>query len=292
MVKSKPSIASPEKIKQIDQEVKSNWAKLAKGQLEISDAYRTHLTEGGSRLCQGPPQISSGSYHELTQSILFDHSKSLEPVKPLKKGKFGVILSDYQQKLNRNKPDSLPLGERDQIVVDVPDGHMLSEGDEVRNLTGLRNPEIETSRINVEKVDPKLKRAGHITLETFRKDFLIKQAKKGAKSGNQTAKVYLDWLQKEEQTRETKLPAFKIEDNLETESTSKVQKYLEQSDEATKGPPNPFKYKPQEHKIRPKVSVPSDLKPGQTFQVGDCFYDSNGEFIYRVPGLLQHNRDF
>lgn len=38
--------------------------------------------------------------------------------------------------------------------------------------------------------------------------------------------------------------------------------------------------------IKEEIKIPKNLwKKGQTYKVDDCFYDDDGEFLYRVPGL-------
>ena len=38
--------------------------------------------------------------------------------------------------------------------------------------------------------------------------------------------------------------------------------------------------------IREQIFVPKELyKKGGTFRVNDCYYDDDGEFLYRVPGM-------
>jgi hypothetical protein len=38
--------------------------------------------------------------------------------------------------------------------------------------------------------------------------------------------------------------------------------------------------------IEPQIKIPKHLwSRGQTYKVNDCFYDDDGEFLYRVPGL-------
>ena len=84
-------------------QVRSNWKKLTSGRLEgISDDYMQHLKSFGPQLIQGPP-ISSAAYHELTQSILDAHQRSLAPPKPAAKGTFGRIYSEYKSRLEASK---------------------------------------------------------------------------------------------------------------------------------------------------------------------------------------------
>ena len=70
-----------------------------KGQLDgISEGYLSHLQAGGPKLVEGPA-MSSGAFHELTQTILLEHEKSLAPAKPTVKGPIGKIYADYKSKL-------------------------------------------------------------------------------------------------------------------------------------------------------------------------------------------------
>uniref|UniRef100_A0A675B374 Uncharacterized protein n=2 Tax=Anopheles darlingi TaxID=43151 RepID=A0A675B374_ANODA len=45
--------------------------------------------------------------------------------------------------------------------------------------------------------------------------------------------------------------------------------------------------------IKEFIKIPKKLyKKGATYQVDDCFYDDDGEFLYRVPGMNGHNRKY
>ncbi|XP_050100445.1 uncharacterized protein LOC126581057 [Anopheles aquasalis] len=49
--------------------------------------------------------------------------------------------------------------------------------------------------------------------------------------------------------------------------------------------------KASEPDIKEFIKIPSKLyKKGATYQVDDCFYDDDGEFLYRVPGMKGRNR--
>ena len=64
----------------------------------------------------------------------------MQPVKPVKKGKFGVILSDYKRKLESLQPkeEALPLQEDGKIVIQVDKVQILSHADDFKNLVGRR----------------------------------------------------------------------------------------------------------------------------------------------------------
>jgi len=39
------------------------------------------------------------------------------------------------------------------------------------------------------------------------------------------------------------------------------------------------------------IRIPKKVwKEGYTYRVNDCFYDDNGDFLYRVPGLIKDNK--
>ena len=39
--------------------------------------------------------------------------------------------------------------------------------------------------------------------------------------------------------------------------------------------------------IKEKIYIPTDLhKENAVYQINDCFYDSNGEFLHRIPGVF------
>jgi len=316
IIKSKSSRATPTKIKEVDSEVRSNWKKLNAGLLEgISDEYMEHLKSGGPQLVQGPP-LSSGAFHEVTQNILIEHQRSLAPPKPAVKGKFGKIYADYKSKLEASSgppPGQLPDPDSEgRIVLDVKEGHLMAADDDFRDsLTSFRDPRSGTALINVQGVDSKLKKEGYIKLDHFRQKYLLNIAKKQAEKGNAVSKVYLDWLNKinQEESRLGSKAAPKligensgVQNMLVTEEENSFRplpKYNQPKEDQEVdgvGEQNPFVTVSDESP--PVIEVKIDTThegevgsgPDAIIQKGDCFYDAQGNFLHKVPGLLKYNR--
>ena len=295
-------------------QVRTNWKKLIAGRLEgISGEYVQHLKAFGPRLIQGPP-ISSGAFHELTQAILNDHQRSLAPPKPAVKGTFGRIYSEYQSRLATPKPLDQVTGpdsdEAGKIVIDVKPGHLMSEEDDFKDLTMLRSPTTGTAMLNVQGIDPKLKREGHITLDKFRKKYLFANAKKQAQKGNKLSQVYLNWLKKVEQEEDTLLTGVNGQigvsrqdmlPDANEDSFQVVQKYRHPTEEEVLEKEreelanrSPFVVCEEERDVDEKIE-PIDSRNDAhnktgVIQKGDCFYDTEGNFLHRVPGLVKYNR--
>lgn len=66
------------------------------------------------------------------------------------------------------------------------------------------------------------------------------------------------------------------------DASKHIQKYNTRT--VTVAPTDPGKLKVQEY--RERVYIPRKVyKRGATYKINDCFYDDDGEFLYRVPGL-------
>jgi len=318
IIKSNYSRATPTKIKEVDSEVRSNWKRLNAGLLEgISEEYMEHLKSGGPQLVQGPP-LSSGAFNELTQNILTEHQRSLAPPKPAVKGKFGKIYADYKSKLEASSgppPGQLPDPDSDgRIVLDVKDNHLMAAQDDLRDsLPSLRSSYGDTALLNVQGVDSKLKKAGPITLDRFRQKYLFANANKEAKKGNAVSRVYLEWLnkiQQEESRLGTKEAPKLIKENqdiknmllstVDENSFQPLPKYNQPKEEVQEiegvGEQSPFGSDSEESPVI-QVKIDTTTQEGEEgsdpdalIQKGDCFYDAQGNFLHRVPGLLKYNR--
>ena len=128
-------------------------------------------------------------------------------------------------------------------------------------------------------------------MEKFRQLF-YRELKKKAKT-SEDAKTYFKWLKTEnnflEESKENspeKLLEGTVE-NVETDLKTvkderKVQKYKE-----IKHDENIVLKSRSKMELKEKIDIPLDLhKENAVYQVGECFYDSNGEFLHRIPGVF------
>lgn len=115
-------------------------------------------------------------------------------------------------------------------------------------------------------------RRGSVTLDKYRERIL-----RAVKMGHETspdAKLMVSGLNKHEDMPET---AHDASLDIATETVKKPAPasplVAETSCELPKDPPG-------------RIQVPaSKWQKGCTFKIGDCYYDDDGEFLYRVPGM-------
>ena len=115
--------------------------------------------------------------------------------------------------------------------------------------------------------------------------------KKKAKN-DENAKTYFKWLKMEnekfDQAEQKTVPLIdtsEIEESLKDER--KIKKFKDSKDNDDQDKVISLKSKAQNDEPKMKLEIPLDIyKKGATYQLNDCFYDSNGEFLYRIPGAV------
>ena len=288
ILKNKEGKIKPHQIIRHNEIVRENWKLLSKNQLENSEPILEHLKTVGHKIFSNSMDkfIPSGQRQELEQRILQDYSASIQPVKPKLTGQFGSILVNHQKRVGKWKD----AGEN---IVEIE--NLLDSKDDFMDSLNEPDPKLGTARINVESksdIDEK-----NLTVHKFRKLFYQELKKKAAT--NEDAKKYFKWMRTEKKFLEMgeKTSARNIlqddivEKNIETESTivedeRKVQKYKDIR-------PDKIVLKSKSKmELKMKIDIPKDLyKENAMYQIGDCFYDSNGEFLHRIPGAIPETAD-
>lgn len=198
--------------------------------------------------------------------------------------------------------------EAPQTEVFVEGGLLASEPDHWINIP---SPYGETSLI---KTGIDLRKERSMTMEEFKKRFLdpklTKKKKKFLKpeASSGEAQVYLDWLRDEKskddlaKSRPVRvLSQQDVDDEVDSADHDDdderfirlPKKYLQQPATTTATPEAEsgrvrelqkpvFAKNPSEFKL--KVDIPeSERNPGAIYKMNNCFYDSNGDFLYKVP---------
>ena len=109
---------------------------------------------------------------------------------------------------------------------------------------------------------------------------------------DENAKTYFKWLKMEnekfDQAEQKTVPLIdtsEIEESLKDER--KIKKFKDSKDNDDQDKVISLKSKAQNDEPKMKLEIPLDIyKKGGTYQLNDCFYDSNGEFLYRIPGAV------
>jgi hypothetical protein len=116
-------------------------------------------------------------------------------------------------------------------------------------------------------------RQNHVTLEKYR-ERVLKAIKKGHET-SADAKLMVSKYSKREDVREEIQDANSdaIVETVKSSSARSNHAVTETSSDTGMDPPG-------------RIQVPAEKwKKGCTFKVGDCYYDDDGTFLYRVPGM-------
>ena len=256
-------IRKPYEISTHDEKVKENWKLLKEGNLPNSNEIVEHMNKFG--------QKTLPMKKELEQSVLEEYHASRQPIKPDLSGEFGSILVQHKKRIGdykENAPNEVVLPNILNSDLDFLDS--LNEPD----------PYGGTSKINAED-NTKFTRK-NITVDKFRKLF-YNEMKLKAKKNEPYAKEYFKWLKTEtsllEQANAQKPDLIGDTETLETVEEQKViKKYAESKVVKLE------KFNNNITEIVEKIDIPKHLyKENATYQVGNCFYDSKGDFIHRIP---------
>jgi len=141
-----------------------------------------------------------------------------------------------------------------------------------------------------------------MTMDEFKKRFLEPKFKKrNAKKwvNNKDAKAYFDWF-KDEEAKDDFARANPVQVLSEREIEEEVQganedrfiqlpkKYLQQSSSDLEPGKvqdlNSFRIgNPDKSEIKLKIEIPaSEHNPGGIYKINNCYYDSNGDFLYKA----------
>ena len=174
---------------------------------------------------------------------------------------------DFQTKSNIDDKSVVETGK----VIEKE--YVVSKLLEVReDLSHSSHPYRGTSMINAESNSKLDKKA--VTIEQFRKKFYKEMKKKSA--SDPFAKEYFKWLRQDfKDTKTEELP--KLENLQKMLEAPNYEKYAKK----------PAKTQPQLwqfEEIVEKIEIPKDIHAeGKTYKVNNSYYDSNGDFLYRIP---------
>ncbi|KFM80517.1 hypothetical protein X975_21466, partial [Stegodyphus mimosarum] len=284
LLKNKFVEKCPEKIKLHDEEVAKKWKILQSGKVSscISPVTQRFWREG--KLIQnyysGNPNLPEVP-HDHAQKILTEEKEECA-------GEFSSIIKSYVEykkktasEKNQSENDLIKLennsrGRQKASFSLFSDGYLASE---------------ETDEHSSSYTKPKkAKEIGDTDLlhSQFKENFATEIDEKKSKSSAETE--YQKWIQKQLETE--KVSTSKQPYNAKEFFTpiSKYQKdYIElkrdssESDEFIYDDKIGYQH-PKGKNIKPKISIPSKLhKQGKLYKRGQCIYDDDGEFLYKLP---------
>jgi len=281
-----------EVIEKYNKEVVQNWKLLSKGQLELEPRYEEHLREGNRSI-----GVSSGEKHLAEQEIKVNFEKhSIGLPKPVIPGEFASIIVNYNKKLARDKQEEADLQTQEVFQVHSLFGDNTIPGTPMENEVSVYTD----TALLATNID--LSREKHMDIIKFRNKYLKKDIKQEEELNdpNPYRKKYLEWVKKEEE--KSKFAAKTVEkiDATQLSIISKDTQLLyetaesEQIDVQVSETGQTFVFNPEAGYKQPYVKpnnpdaieIPEEIKNKYKFyQLGDSFYDVNGEFLYRIPGL-------
>ncbi|XP_066146604.1 neugrin [Euwallacea fornicatus] len=251
------------------------------------------LSEGFPALPEVIQKIIKGKWTKTDQSKILNHDKSvLQNWNNYKNGNLTDLPEDLKEHLNKFSNRRLTLHSNfitsPTISIGPKKGGEFSEIiTSYQNLKHNTNDRVSIENENSEDRDKlhvtlnqtyKTKsRSQEITLRELEKD-VAKKAKKGQASPEERLIIEQSGFNKVTQNNSQIIQLKPDEKNLV--------KYRGRKSEVTL---TEKKTRDVSHLIYvEKIKIPSDIyKKGYTYKMKDCFYDSDGLFLYRVPGMTQ-----
>lgn len=245
IIKSKWRMENAERMKKHDELVQDNWRKLK------NNEYK----ELPSELIAHLMKFSNRKFNFHNYDDVVDYS-NIEYKPKLKSTEFSDIITSYDE-LKKNKSPA---------AIESKDAK-----NNIQNLTSMESiNKMKKSEEEDTHITGTIKNKQHMTLSTLRKHLQEKSAGKLLSIEDMS----IIELQEKEVVKET--PVSRIDQLDYTKyNTGKMMKLDEK------------KVIDYNHLIYPEhIKIPKKfLKRGQTYKLNDCFYDSDGTFLYRVPGM-------
>ena len=282
IIKHHKRYRKPDEIMKHDENAQNNWKLLNEGKLENCQNTLEHLQKMGQKSI--PMKV------ELEQSILKEyHETRQQRNKPKLTGEFGTLLVQHKKRLGIYQEEESEENIDENIVMP---NLLDSDTDFVQSLNEP-SPYGGSTTINAEsksKINTK-----KLNIDQFRGKF-FQEMKQKAKRNEPGAKQYFQWLKTEQSLFEQAEPS-KIDVNSSIVSSDDklypadkvIEKYAEPESQQ-KNLVKLDKYRKLKENFSNdivwKIEIPKhQYKEDATYQVGNSFYDSNGNFSYRIPGM-------
>jgi len=284
-----------DRIKEYNQEVVSNWKKLSLKQLELEPKYEQHLKAGNGNL-----NLNPGEKNLAEQEIIVKFERSLAVPKPAIPGEFASIIVNYNNKIAVREKENKSVQTQEVFEMQSLFGYNSIPGTPVMNeVSAYSDTALLATNIDLSKEK-------QMDVEKFRSMYLMsdnekKSKKKNIEDPNPFREKYLEWVKKEEEKSKY---ASKSVNKIEASEVSKVEKdssFLyeaaeeEEIDVKVSETGQTYVFDPESGYKQPYINpdnpdlieIPQQLKHKyKLFQLGDSYYDMEGEFLFRVPGLL------
>lgn len=173
-----------------------------------------------------------------------------------KQSEFGSIIESYKLLKRKDVPED-----------DVEDTYVLQRTCDTSSVP-------KGDSFLLQRQESGLRRgADGVTLDKYR-ERILRAVKKGCEKSTD-AKLMVSGLNKHEDMPETAHDASSdiATETLRDPAAAPISLVAETNGDLPKDPPE-------------RIRVPADKwKKGCTFKIGDCYYDDDGGFLYRVPGM-------
>ena len=276
IVKKKEFLPKDPKLRfEHDKKVQNNWKLLSAGKLDNAETLVDHLERNGQKIFN-ENRLSAQQRNELLEQLEADAMER----KPDLSGEFGQLLLRHQERqreafIEENLEDkSLTLDNKSDLKFEKE--HFVPKILDSVTEHPSPNPYGGTSMINAEsnsRIDN-----NYMTIEKFRKKFYKEMKKKYALS-DPVAKEYFKWLRQDfKDTKTEELPRVGILQKML--EAPKFEKYASKTKSKPKPPPQLWQFED----VVEKIEIPKDIHAeGKTYKVDNSYYDSNGDFLHRIP---------
>ncbi|GBM13385.1 hypothetical protein AVEN_54399-1 [Araneus ventricosus] len=294
LLKSNYKLQTPERIKAHDEEVEERWKILRARKYSDSITFHTqHMWDEGKILkdnYKGNPKLPN---------VPNETDKIIKEEKRTKTGEFSAIIEHYiKYKKEKEALDKTTCTSGELQI-------------SIGSINSLRNEETKSMKNVLNKQNYVTHDEDKETLDSF----TLKSRKKPDSTINETELLHSQFkenLKEEMQYHEKKLDSEyekwlkkqSVELNSPQTSTkpfntkqlfTKIPKFVngtvELKREKQKASESLYMYDeklgyqyPTGKSIKGKIRVPSKQKKASVYKVGDCVYDVDGEFLYKIPG--------
>ncbi|XP_059078573.1 uncharacterized protein LOC131876997 [Tigriopus californicus] len=277
----------PHDIVAHDQKVLANWQLLAKGQLELPEAVAAHLRDnfGSANVSKTAQTYINADLAERVKRELLEKAQ-VEP-QPAPAGPFVNIIRDYRAKVQAVSGAVHP------VVQSSVQPRLFSDQCESHPDVNVPSPYRDTAVLAASFDWAKDRR---MSLDKFRQKYVNTVSLNSfldpeTRARDHPHKVAFEkWLD-EEKMRETTVRKPQplsseelnevVADEKETIAKYEFKKPVVMALPPSKMPSSSSLSRPP---IEWRVEIPENMKvPGGLYRQDDCYYNENGDFLYRVP---------
>lgn len=307
ILKSKWSPKSIEKVARYDNVVIENWKKFRAGKLPVSPAYKEHLMKFKDR------KIILTDRELLAKQYIMPKPKFNKPNSQLFSNIInGYLKEEHNSKLlqedNSNQKSNF-LDENNTVLIadnkTNNDNHVSNKNKLVPNNGGqfISSSRTNSKDYNIIACDKKKGIEPRLTFNEFIKQKLETIYKTSPEEGITLLNVYktkIDAEQKAQTISDNSINNVKNDTTLQTvqkcnqdisdSSASRNEKnnsHIVTTDDQTETRIKAWTKKiDTENSYATRIKIAKSVyKPGMTYRINDCYYDYDGEFLYRVPGV-------